>query len=65
MLAVVSAVPSVLMMVPPKMVPLTLFRPPVLKIPALPMSSVPVVLSNVPVRLTVLPAARVKLAPPR
>ena len=71
MLAVVSTVPSVLMMVPPRMVPLTLFRPPVLKTPALPMSSVcaelfktPVMLIKPPVRVK-LPSTGVLKLPPR
>ncbi len=57
-----SAVPSLLTRVPPMMVPLVIeLSPPLLKMPALPMSSVLPVLMSVPVRLTMLPAPRIKV----
>ena len=56
----VRARPAELMMVPPVMVPLTLFRPPLPNTPALSMSSVWPVLFRIPVMLT-RPPVRVKL----
>ena len=46
------------MSVPPTIVPLKALSPPLLKMPALPMSRVAAVLSRVPDKLNVLPAAR-------
>ena len=72
----VRAVVSVLMRVPPRIVPLTLFRPPGPKTPALPMSSVrpalsasvflstPVMLTSPPLRVK-LPSTGVVRLPPR
>ena len=56
----VRALPAELMMVPPVIVPLRLFRPPVPNTPALSMSSVRPVLFRMPVMLT-RPPVRVKL----
>ena len=56
-----KSVPSLLTIVPLTRVPVSEERPPVPKAPAEPMSSVPPPRFRVPVRLTVLPAARVKL----
>ena len=71
LLVAVSARPLPLMMVPPVMVPLTEFSPPVLKTPPSSMSSVllallrmPVILTRPPVR-TKLPSTGVVRLPPR
>ena len=57
-LAVSVGVASESINVPPLIVPLRPFKPPVLNIPALPRSNVPV-LVRIPVRLTVVPVALV------
>ena len=60
-LGVLNTVPSPLMSVPLAIVPVSELRPPAPKGPAEPISSVPPPRLSVPVRLTVLPAARVKV----
>ena len=59
-LGVLNKVPSPLTIVPLAIVPVSELRPPLPKVPAEPMSSVPPARSSVPVRLTV-PAVRVIL----
>ena len=60
LLVVTRVWPRLLMIVPPKIVPLTEFNPPVLNTPALEMSSVCPMLFKIPVMLT-KPPVRVKL----